>query len=399
MGGGTTKVPSRPSAKRGHALDSNRFYCPYPGCTRSFAELWRLKVHYRAAPDVRGSGKERGHGSELKACPKCGAELKPGRHHVGCVAGRSVSRPKARKRSSKTSPSRTRGRVTEDDERDEDEEDCSYKSDEEFATRRRRSKRRIESASEPSSTQGQTIMGHPGGTAMGVPAQWVPMDFSLFGNPVDRPNNLAIPAAALRPTMDDSIFNLIYCNQGACPVMATAHMSQQSDLNSSLDFDFDLDFEGLFETKAAVKERPEDLKFGEDCLNLQVVQPGGDKAGGPQIKTQEKLRESGPVRDCSQDCLDLRDPLLAPFPTGLDDDDVFLGRDGLGGRSSDLDHDESDFLLSTGPIWEPLATPMKDLGQRHCKQAGNGTKDLLTDDRGLVPCPAPEMRGEDGISR
>ena len=41
---------------------SDRYYCPFPGCTRSFAELWRLKVHYRAPPDVRGSGKERGHG-------------------------------------------------------------------------------------------------------------------------------------------------------------------------------------------------------------------------------------------------------------------------------------------------------------------------------------------------
>jgi hypothetical protein len=30
----------------------------YHGCNRSFAELWRLKVHYRAPPDVRGSGKE-----------------------------------------------------------------------------------------------------------------------------------------------------------------------------------------------------------------------------------------------------------------------------------------------------------------------------------------------------
>lgn len=27
------------------------------GCNRSFAELWRLKVHYRAPPDIRGSGK------------------------------------------------------------------------------------------------------------------------------------------------------------------------------------------------------------------------------------------------------------------------------------------------------------------------------------------------------
>lgn len=26
---------------------SERYYCPYPNCKRSFAELWRLKVHYR----------------------------------------------------------------------------------------------------------------------------------------------------------------------------------------------------------------------------------------------------------------------------------------------------------------------------------------------------------------
>jgi hypothetical protein len=76
--------------KRGK--DEDRFYCPYPGCTRSFAELWRLKVHYRAPPDVRGSGKERGHGTELQFCPKCGKELKPGKHHVGCFAGRAGPR-------------------------------------------------------------------------------------------------------------------------------------------------------------------------------------------------------------------------------------------------------------------------------------------------------------------
>lgn len=77
--------------KRGK--DEDRFYCPYPGCTRSFAELWRLKVHYRAPPDVRGSGKERGHGTELQFCPKCGKELKPGKHHVGCFAGRAGPKP------------------------------------------------------------------------------------------------------------------------------------------------------------------------------------------------------------------------------------------------------------------------------------------------------------------
>lgn len=62
--------------------DPSRFYCPFPGCNRSFAELWRLKVHYRAAPDVRGSGKERGHGMELSHCPKCNEALKPGKHHI-----------------------------------------------------------------------------------------------------------------------------------------------------------------------------------------------------------------------------------------------------------------------------------------------------------------------------
>ena len=74
------------------AADDSRFWCPFPGCNRSFGELWRLKVHYRAPPDVRGSGKERGHGTELQFCPKCDAELKPGKHHVGCVAGRSARR-------------------------------------------------------------------------------------------------------------------------------------------------------------------------------------------------------------------------------------------------------------------------------------------------------------------
>lgn len=59
--------------------------------------MWRLKVHFRAPPDVRGSGKERGHGTELKYCPKCGKELKPGKHHVGCTAGKSAPRQAAKR--------------------------------------------------------------------------------------------------------------------------------------------------------------------------------------------------------------------------------------------------------------------------------------------------------------
>ena len=90
------KAPPRPRAKVPRD-DASRFFCPYPGCARSFAELWRLKVHYRAPPDVRGSGKERGHGCELQFCPKCGKELKAGKHHVGCFAGRSAPRQAAKR--------------------------------------------------------------------------------------------------------------------------------------------------------------------------------------------------------------------------------------------------------------------------------------------------------------
>eukprot|EP00798_Chlamydomonas_sp_ICE-L_P024981 gene24981-10643_t len=77
-------------------VDDGRFHCPFNGCNRSFAELWRLKVHYRAPPDVRGSGKERGHGTELDVCPKCWSILKPGKHHVGCSSGKTTQRKRLR---------------------------------------------------------------------------------------------------------------------------------------------------------------------------------------------------------------------------------------------------------------------------------------------------------------
>lgn len=82
---GLLSVPCKKRKQASNSCDSpeaDRFYCPYPGCKRSFAELWRLKVHYRARPEVRGSGRERGHGTELAACPKCSQALFTGKHHV-----------------------------------------------------------------------------------------------------------------------------------------------------------------------------------------------------------------------------------------------------------------------------------------------------------------------------
>eukprot|EP00798_Chlamydomonas_sp_ICE-L_P009196 gene9196-16335_t len=87
--------------------DKTRFYCPYPTCNRSFAELWRLKVHYRAPPNIRGSGKERGHGAELDICPKCMAVLKPGRHHVGCIGGKTSKRAMVAELSNNYAPKRS----------------------------------------------------------------------------------------------------------------------------------------------------------------------------------------------------------------------------------------------------------------------------------------------------
>lgn len=100
-------VPVKQRQKRAYK-DPSRWRCPHPDCNRSFAVLWRLKVHYRAPVDARGSGVERGHGTELSHCPKCGTEFQEGRHHVNCSAGRTAGPPnpkRIRKRSAESSGS------------------------------------------------------------------------------------------------------------------------------------------------------------------------------------------------------------------------------------------------------------------------------------------------------
>jgi hypothetical protein len=82
---------SRPSRPQRQAAA-----CTHAGCKRKFASLWRLKVHYRAPPNERGSGKERGHGVELPICPACGEDLEPGKHHNKCKAGRTTNPPSKR---------------------------------------------------------------------------------------------------------------------------------------------------------------------------------------------------------------------------------------------------------------------------------------------------------------
>lgn len=54
-----------PAAAQGDGEpDDGRFYCPFPGCKRSFAELWRLKVHYRCEWCLCGAATASQTGSE-----------------------------------------------------------------------------------------------------------------------------------------------------------------------------------------------------------------------------------------------------------------------------------------------------------------------------------------------
>lgn len=61
------------------------------GLTPVFS-LCRLKVHYRAPPNARGSGVERGHGMELPFCPLCNLDLRDVKYHK-CAAGPAAAAP------------------------------------------------------------------------------------------------------------------------------------------------------------------------------------------------------------------------------------------------------------------------------------------------------------------
>jgi len=184
--------------------DPDRFYCPYPGCNRSFAELWRLKVHYRAAPDVRGSGKERGHGAELESCPKCGAELKPGRHHVGCAAGKHAAAQQEKRRSLK---GRKRGGCKE-------------------------TQPPAVAPSNDASLQLEGVSNQPT-TAVGVPVSWLPLDFDQFFAPMQRHHHLDVGPAQLLPE-HNSVYSWVYGNHGELPIMAMAQVGDDTD--SDIDF-------------------------------------------------------------------------------------------------------------------------------------------------------------------
>eukprot|EP00210_Caulerpa_lentillifera_P002242 g2154.t1 len=241
---------------------SERFYCPYEGCNRSFAELWRLKVHYRASPDVRGSGKERGHGAELESCPKCGAELKPGRHHVGCAAGKSST-------SQQQQQQRRRNNNT-------------------------RSKKRNENPPSVSDHIPSSIEGN--GTAIGVPVSWLPLDFDQFFIPIAHDSDPVFR----RPRRYYSGMNLVYGNCGERPSMVTTQIGMEPDL----------DFSSFFNEEAPVAMNTFTTGFGPQFNQGGGVEkveidsslsfgPSGNNYHHRQYSNLELPLESAPLFDDS----------------------------------------------------------------------------------------------------
>lgn len=204
----TVQVPRRKPRNESAKNTSDRFFCPYEGCNRSFAELWRLKVHYRASPDVRGSGKERGHGAELESCPKCGAELKPGRHHVGCAASKQSSSAQQEQRKALKAKKRSEACLT--------------------------SNPPTPVSSEPSSNEASSS----NTTAIGVPVSWLPLDFDQFFIPIGS-ESAPVMLRPVRSLQDmNCMMSLVHGNYGERPSMVTRQLG--------IEFDLDFDVSNFF---------------------------------------------------------------------------------------------------------------------------------------------------------
>lgn len=82
------RVPYPPSPSNPSSSVATVLLCT-TGCQRSFAELWRLKVHYRAPPDIRGSGaswslkRERGRSNDVQYTVALVLKTDAGVTHIG----------------------------------------------------------------------------------------------------------------------------------------------------------------------------------------------------------------------------------------------------------------------------------------------------------------------------
>lgn len=212
------------------------------------------------------------------------------------------------------------------------------------------------------------MLGTPTGTAMGVPAQWVPLDFGLFsqqnaGFSLSGPGMCAAIPPQVAPPMDDTAYSLLFCNQRSnMPTMATAQMGLGPDL------DPDLDLAAIMDPNCGIQPGL-GTKFEDINLELSPLQDFLDIDQAWEAPLEDVVKpiihgaHAEPVLPIVK-----KDPLLETFPLGFNDGGLLdsgsvpvkfgdpMGNDGF----CDAD---GEILVQSGPVWEPLSTPMKDIGQ------------------------------------
>ena len=66
----------------GKINNNERYHCPFLGCNIDCTNFMKLKAHYKASLDYKGSGQKKGHGLVLTFCPKCNKLVGEHEHHT-----------------------------------------------------------------------------------------------------------------------------------------------------------------------------------------------------------------------------------------------------------------------------------------------------------------------------
>lgn len=243
-------------------------------------------------------------------------------------------------------------------------------------------------------------MGTPTGLAMGVPAEWIPMDFGLFSMPTPQYQMAGLNAASAAPVLppDDASFNLLFCNQDShAPVMATAQMGLPPDLDVKLDFDEDFDevlFGGGFSNHGDMIADFDDTNLELSPLPelLGIRESNANHAGAPSSTATHTAQQMGQ--------LDLQDQSLAATMKQELEPSTLGGVGGLlldaeNQHCDPLQGSEADFLVHSGPIWEPLSTPIEQSGP-FFRKVGGAANDILGADQVFVTS-GQEVSGKDNV--
>lgn len=232
------------------------------------------------------------------------------------------------------------------------------------------------------------VLGTPTGTAVGVPAQWVPLDFSLFsqqnaGFSFPGPGMCTAAAAAAAaamqpqaaPPMDDTAYSLLFCNQrNNMPTMATAQMGLGPDLDPDLDLSAIMDPD--YGNQSGLGTKFEDINL--ELSPLQDILDTDHGWGVAPPRDAGKLNMQHVHADPAMPTIK-KDPLLETFPLGFNDGGLLDSgsvpvKYGDTMCSDGFCDTDGEILVHSGPVWEPLSTPMKDIGQYFMRVSLNGLR-------------------------